>query len=141
MKLHHRKSLKVIEMKRVAVVGSRGINRERGIFEVLNALDHEIGFSKLISGGAIGVDTIARKWRNAYRPNLFYKEIIPNYKRFGRYAPLQRNQTIVDSVDVVIAFWDGKSRGTKFTTDYAERHGKGVIIFKEMQKDGWQRIL
>ena len=32
-----------------------------------------------------------------------------------------RNLQIVDNCDYLLAFWDGKSRGTKFAIDYAEK--------------------
>ena len=43
---------------------------------------------------------------------------------YDKAAPLERNKLIVEECDCVLAFWDGKSRGTKFTLDYAKRLGK-----------------
>lgn len=34
----------------------------------------------------------------------------------------------MDLADVIIAFWDGKSKGTKFTIDYALSKGKEVVV-------------
>jgi len=34
-----------------------------------------------------------------------------------------RNKQIVDAADEVIAFWDGKSSGTKSTIDFAQEKG------------------
>ena len=42
--------------------------------------------------------------------------------------PLERNKLIVDECDCVLAFWDGTSRGTKFTLDYAKEKNKPIII-------------
>ena len=39
-----------------------------------------------------------------------------------------RNKYMVDSSDIVIAVYDGKSGGTKFTYDYAIKKGKQVIL-------------
>ena len=36
----------------------------------------------------------------------------------------------INDCDKVLAFWDGKSRGTKQTLDYAERRGKPVKIIR-----------
>ena len=40
-------------------------------------------------------------------------EFLPEYSRYGRGAPLKRNLKIIEYADVVIAFWDRQSKGTK----------------------------
>jgi len=45
-------------------------------------------------------------------------------------APLVRNKLIVDECDCVLAFWDGSSRGTKFTLDYAKEKNKLIKIIQ-----------
>lgn len=82
----------------------------------------------IISGGAIGADTYAKEF--AIKHNLKLIEFLPDYEKYGRKAPLVRNKLIVEECDCLIAFWDGKSRGTKFTLDYAERMGKPTKIVK-----------
>ena len=66
--------------------------------------------SHIISGGAQGVDFIAEIAANYL--NLEITIIRPDYKIFGKTAPLVRNRTIVNQSDFVVAFWDMKSRGT-----------------------------
>ena len=58
------------------------------------------------------------------------KEFLPNYEKYGRIAPLKRNITIIENADMVLAFWDGKSRGTKFTIDKAKQRGIPVQIIR-----------
>jgi len=41
---------------------------------------------------------------------------------------LVRNKLIVEECDCLIAFWDGTSRGTKYTIDYAHQLGKPIKI-------------
>lgn len=80
----------------------------------------------IVHGAAIGVDTIADSWAKANNlETVIYK---PNYKVYGKRAPLVRDKEMVDFCDVVIAFWDGKSRGTKYTFDYAKKIGRKVIV-------------
>ena len=81
----------------------------------------------IISGGAIGIDTLARQF--AEQNNIPIIEFLPEYHKYGRKAPLMRNIQIVENCDSVIAFWDGKSPGTKFTIDYAKKLGKPVSFF------------
>lgn len=73
----------------------------------------------IVSGGAKGADTYAREY--AMKNNIPLIEFLPDYRKYGRKAPLMRNLQIVDNCDFLLAFWDGKSRGTKFTIDYAEK--------------------
>lgn len=81
---------------------------------------------EIVSGGARGADILAERFADENK----IKKIIfrPNYIKYGRLAPLVRNERIVDYADKVIAFWNGKSRGTKHAINYAEKTGKHVNI-------------
>lgn len=81
----------------------------------------------IITGGAAGVDTIAEKY--ADERGIFKIIIKPEYRLYGRAAPLMRNIAMVDMCDTVMAFWDGISKGTKHTIDYAKSSGKEVMVF------------
>ena len=80
----------------------------------------------IVSGGAIGADTYAREF--ARKKGLRLIEYFPNYDKYGKVAPLERNKLIVEECDCVLAFWDGNSRGTKFTIDYAREKNKPIKI-------------
>ena len=94
---------------KVAVIGSRGI--------VIDNLQDYLpdGTTEIVSGGAKGVDTCARDF--ALANGITLTEFKPEYHRYGRGAPLKRNITIIEYADMVLAFWDGKSKGTKFVID------------------------
>lgn len=80
----------------------------------------------IVSGGALGADTYAREF--AKKKGLKLIEYFPDYDKYGRRAPLERNKLIVEECDCLLAFWDGKSRGTKFTIDYAKEMNKPITI-------------
>lgn len=82
----------------------------------------------IVSGGAIGADTYAREF--ARKKGLKLIEFFPNYEKYGKGAPLERNKLIIEECDCVLAFWDGESHGTKFTLDYAKEKHKPVRIVK-----------
>ena len=80
----------------------------------------------LISGGARGVDSLAEELADRFSiPKLIIR---PNYDKYGRRAPLVRDCEMVERADYVLAVWDGESRGTKYTLDYAEKLGKSTEI-------------
>lgn len=79
----------------------------------------------IISGGARGMDTVAEIY--ADRHGIPKHIIRPQYERYGRGAPLRRNEEMVDLCDAVLAVWDGESRGTKYTLNYARCKGKKII--------------
>ena len=100
---------------KVAVVGSRSI------------FATDIGMyisdgDEIVSGGAVGVDSCAAEY--AKKNGLKLTVFLPQYERYGRAAPIVRNKKIVDYADKIIAFWDGKSKGTLSVIKYAEKTGK-----------------
>lgn len=106
---------------KVAVIGSRGLT----VKELGKYLPAEV--TEIVSGGAKGVDTSAREY--AVAKGIKLTEFLPEYGKYGRSAPLRRNITIIEYADLVLAFWDGKSRGTKFVIDYCKRIGVPVKVF------------
>ena len=106
---------------KVAVIGSRGIT----ISDLGKYLPPET--TEIVSGGAKGVDTSAREY--ALARGIRLTEFLPEYDKYGRGAPLKRNITIIEHADVVLAFWDGKSRGTKFVIDNCKQMGVPVKVF------------
>ena len=108
---------------RVAIVGSRNLK--------VDQLDRYLPTetTEIVSGGARGIDTCARQWAN--RHSIKLTEFVPEYEKYGRSAPLRRNITIIQNADLVLAFWDQKSRGTKFVIDKCKELGVPVKIFTQ----------
>lgn len=107
---------------RLAIIGSRSCP-PIDIEEQLKYIPDTI-----VSGGAKGADTYAREFAQKHGLNLI--EFLPEYDKYPpRVAPLRRNEQIVDACDCLLAFWDGVSRGTKYTIDLALKKGKPVKIY------------
>ncbi len=105
---------------KVLIAGSRGIkNIDIGKYV---PTDTEL----IISGGADGIDSLAEKYADTHRISKLI--IRPRYDLYGRAAAIRRNETMVDISDLVIVIWDGVSRGTKYTLDYAEKKGKNTVV-------------
>lgn len=107
--------------KIILICGSRSLNNV-SIGRYINS--KEIG--QVVHGGAIGIDTLAENWaqNNNIESIIFY----PNYELYKKRAPLVRDKEMVDYCDEVIAFWDGKSRGTKYVIDYCKTIGRKCIV-------------
>lgn len=80
----------------------------------------------IISGGAKGVDTISAEYARTNGIELV--EMLPDYSKYGRGATHIRNRAIVEASDMVLAFWDGKSKGTISTVNYAKKTSKPFHI-------------
>lgn len=106
---------------RIAVIGSRDLS----VTNLEKYLPSDV--TEIVSGGAKGIDTSAREYALAH--NLKLTEFLSEYNKFGRSAPLKRNITIIEYADLVLAFWDGKSRGTKFVIDNCKKRNIPIEIF------------
>ena len=107
---------------KVAVVGSRSIkNVDLAKFLPENT-------TEIVSGGADGVDSCARAY--ALENGIPLKEFLPEYNKYGKRAPLERNLLIIDYADIVFAFWDGKSTGTVHVIKNCKKVGKEIQIFR-----------
>ena len=91
--------------------------------------------TKVISGGARGIDSIA--FQTAASAGIRNLQCLPDRKKFpGKLflkAFQERNKQIVDSCDILLAIWDGKSRGTKNTLAYARRIHKPAFLIEFRQ--------
>jgi hypothetical protein len=52
----------------------------------------------------------------------------PIYEKYGRAAPIRRDEEMMDMADAVLVVWDGVSRGSRHTADYARMKGKQLIL-------------
>ena len=98
---------------KVAVVGSRNLT--------INNLGDYLpkDTTEIVSGGARGIDRCAREYAKSH--NIKLTEFLPAYERYGRSAPLKRNLQIIRYADIVLAFWDGKSHGTRFVIENCKK--------------------
>lgn len=113
---------------RVAVIGSRNLHVEISKYMPEN-------ITEIVSGGVSGIDTLAEQWADIrHMPKLIIRADYTGDR--GRAASLWRGKLIVEAAELVLAIWDGKSRGTKRAVDYAKRIGKPVqIVLMETQKE------
>lgn len=106
---------------KIAVTGSRNLT----VDNLEKYLPKDV--TEIVSGGARGIDTCAKEYAKANGIKL--TEFLPEYEKYGRSAPLKRNLQIIDYADLVLAFWDGKSRGTKYVIENCKARNKKVRVF------------
>ena len=112
---------------RVAIVGSRDLqNKEEYWYKKICASIPK-NCTEIVSGGADGIDTLAHRYAKEH--GLLFKEFLPEYNRYGKPAAFIRNTEIVEYAHMVIAFWDGKSKGTADTIMKCYELNKPVEIF------------
>jgi hypothetical protein len=89
--------------------------------------DRRPGDLTVIHGGARGVDSHAGAW--ARNKDILTEVFLPEWDRLGNSAGFVRNHLMVERADMVVAFWDGKSKGTKHSIDLAIKERKELHIY------------
>ena len=108
---------------KIAVVGSRGYADLESVRQFVREQERS---TVIVSGGATGVDTAAVD--EAKRLRMPYEVHLPDWTKHGRAAGVIRNRVIVEASDEVVAFWDGKSRGTLHSINIAKELGKPLRV-------------
>lgn len=108
---------------KLAIIGSRSFNDKKIFDKTLAFLPKP---SMIVSGGAMGADSLGANYAEDNSiPTIIH---LPNWALHGRSAGFVRNEYIIRDCDVVLAFWDGKSRGTKDSLDHAKQYKKPTIV-------------
>jgi hypothetical protein len=108
---------------KVAVIGSRTFFDKAKLVEQLDRLQN---ISLIVSGGARGADSLGEQYAKERKiPTMIF---LPDWERFGKSAGFKRNVQIIDHADLVVAFWDGQSAGTRHSIDLARKSGKECKI-------------
>lgn len=115
-----------IRPRRIGIVGSRhyeGLDRVERYVESLPA------GSRVVTGSASGVDAAAT--RAARRREIPVQTVPASFGEGSNPAEAEaRNRRLVEACDVLVAFWDGSSQGTRVTVERALDAGKEVHVFR-----------
>lgn len=111
---------------KLAVVGSRTFTDYRLLKRKLNWLREYVQIESIISGGAKGADSLAESYSIRY--GISFIKILPDWKKYSKSAGPARNTEIIKRCDFVLAFWDGKSKGTLDSINKAKKLNKEVIV-------------
>lgn len=121
---------------RVIIAGSRDFNDydllKKSAIDIFNKKTMLPDLSRIVSGGARGADTLGERFANEM--GLEITRFIPDWDGLGKRAGYVRNAEMAkfavqdDNDGMLIAFWDGVSRGTKHMIDLANKYGLEVHV-------------
>ncbi len=120
---------KKLSTKRVVIAGCRNYDNYEQAKVYIDSCLFDIQKESniiIVSGGAKGADAIGERYA---KDKGFAVEKYPaNWRAYGKGAGPKRNKQMAEISDLIICFWDGKSKGTKSMIDYARKYGKPVKI-------------
>lgn len=113
---------------KVIIAGSRDFNDYSKLKESCNHLlsKNKDTNVEIVSGTAQGADTLGEQYASekGYKLTQFPAE----WDKYGKGAGFRRNVLMAKYSDYLIAFWNGKSRGTHHMINTAKKHGVNIKI-------------
>lgn len=91
--------------------------------KVLNQYDN----IELVGGGAEGADAMGKHYAELRQYN--YKQFYADWDKYGKAAGPIRNKQMAEYGNVLIVFWDGKSRGSANMINQAKKFNHYIYIF------------
>ena len=81
---------------------------------------------EIVSGTANGADKLGERY--AIERGFTVKQFPADWDKHGKSAGYKRNEEMAQYADALIAFWDGKSKGTKHMIDLANLYKLKVKV-------------
>jgi len=110
----------------VIIAGSRTYEKYDELLDCIE--EANINITKVISGGASGVDKLGERY--AHENNKELEVYRADWNKHGKAAGPIRNRQMAAVADGLIALWDGKSPGTKNMIDEANK--KNLVVYVRM---------
>jgi hypothetical protein len=110
---------------KVIIAGSRNFNDYNLLKTSCDNLLTQFTNIEIVSGTARGADKLGERY--AMEKGYSIKEFPANWS-LGKSAGYIRNDEMAQYADMLIAFWDGTSKGTKHMIDLANKRSINVEI-------------
>lgn len=110
----------------LAIVGSRDFDDYELVDKLCAHLVERFDVCAIVSGGAKGADKLGERFARQYGLDMIVFK--PDWQQYGKRAGYLRNIDIIEASNIVIAFWDGQSKGTKHSIDIATKAKKFLIV-------------
>lgn len=114
---------------KLIVAGSRQFEDDthrKVIFDTLDELSTKIDITEVVCGMARGPDLLGKEW--AESKNIPVALFPADWSRYKKSAGPIRNKQMGDYADVLLVFWDGKSRGTENMMDVMIKQQKPYYL-------------
>ena len=107
-------------MFKLIIAGGRDFNNYEFLNKICSYYLKNKSFNdiEIVSGCANGADKLGEKF--AIENNIQIIKFPADWEKFGKSAGYVRNTQMADYADALIAFWNGKSKGTKHMIDIAK---------------------
>ena len=115
-------------MNRVIVAGGRDFNDYELLRSKLDYYLSNLDDISIVSGGARGADRLGENY--AIEKGLKLVMFPADWINEGKQAGYLRNERMAEYATHLIAFWDGKSRGTLDMINKAKQKGLKIRIIK-----------
>ena len=115
---------------KVIIAGGRDFNSSFIMYNTLYGTEEMI--DEVISGNAKGADTLGAEW--AKLKNIPVKYFPADWNKYGKAAGFIRNAEMGDYADMLIAFWDGQSKGTQHMIQTMKRNKKPYLVYNYQGK-------
>lgn len=112
------------------VAGGRDFSDTELFLQTMQQVEQELAeYSvSLVSGMAKGADMMGYMF--AKQEGITCHHFPADWNKYGKSAGFRRNQEMADFSDGLVAFWDGRSSGTKHMIQTMRDMGKDVWIIK-----------
>ena len=130
-------------MIKVIIAGTRDFNDyaflKKNVDYFLQGINPNNEEIEIVSGNARGADKLGERYAKEH--NLPVKLFPANWDKYGKRAGYLRNQEMANYSDVLIAFWDEKSKGTKHMIDIAKKQDLTVIVVGYVYRSSYQNFV
>ena len=118
-------------MTRIIVAGSRDFTDKEKLYRVLNNyLSHVKDKVEIVSGHCRGADMLGEQYAKDH--NIPVVLFPADWNTYGKRAGYIRNKQMAEYAaedgGMLIAFWDGESKGTKMMVELAMKNGLTVHV-------------
>ena len=111
---------------KIIIAGSRTFTDYKKLKKICDQILQDQTDIEIVSGSCYkGADKLGEQ----YAKEKGYKltQFPANWKSYGKAAGPIRNEQMANYADTLIAFWDGKSKGTKHMVEVAKSYNLKII--------------
>lgn len=113
---------------KIIIAGSRTFKDYKKLCEICDKILQDQTKIEIVSGAYYkGADKLGEQYAKERGFNL--KKIPADWNKYGKAAGPKRNEQMANYANTLIAFWDGKSNGTRSMIQLAKQYKLRVKVF------------